>query len=338
MLATLAEDVKDIASRITIIIANNASTDDTAEVIENWKNALPADFEVKIVHNKENIGAVKNVVSLFYLATTPYFMFLGDDDRLVAGNFKKIMKILEGDNPPSAVIQSFWEGQVRSGLSGFISYPDAAKLFYEFGNAWAGIVDCKAAVQAIEKRGLRSEIEDIVWPQTVLGYLAMHDSLPRRIYAADFEIGTQLVPGLNLTNKQYWVRSLYGILKAGLLVDTATNSYTVRSAFLRASNIGFIGHIRAIFRSSLIADYNSPDNHLRQMLSRNYGIKGRFFAGLLKISHYPRLLYVIAGIAYRFKNGLTNNGFEKKVKALKEEYKFEVSQVSTTKKRLGNWF
>jgi glycosyltransferase involved in cell wall biosynthesis len=67
-----------------IIVSDNCSTDDTAEVLARYAAAWPAGL-LLAHHNSQNIGLEANAVQVLSLAQTPYVLFLGDDDFLDEG-------------------------------------------------------------------------------------------------------------------------------------------------------------------------------------------------------------------------------------------------------------
>jgi len=83
----------DIQNRIEICISDNASVDDTKEIIEKWKKNSP----VPIVYHKNevNIGGDLNFLQVVKLAKGSYCWFLGDDDVLRMGSIERILKEIE---------------------------------------------------------------------------------------------------------------------------------------------------------------------------------------------------------------------------------------------------
>jgi glycosyltransferase involved in cell wall biosynthesis len=61
---------------VEIVIADNASTDDTPAVIAEFAAHLP----IRSLRHAENIGAYRNVSAALTAGTAPYVMYLADDD------------------------------------------------------------------------------------------------------------------------------------------------------------------------------------------------------------------------------------------------------------------
>lgn len=337
MLARLSVDIAGAIDNIEIIISDNCSTDSTQQVIRDWAKDLPQAWSVRAIVQRQNIGLSRNLVSLFYLADAQYFMFLGDDDRLADGALRKICRILEA-NSVSAIIQGVWGGRLRSPTTGLMGCMHAAHLFYEYGNAWAAVVQREAAINAIDARGLREEVEKIVWPQTVMGFLAMHDLKEVPIYATDFEIGQPLGEPLNLTNKAYWIRSLAGLLSAATMVDRATRTWTTRRAFVNVRSAGFVGHLRSIFWQSLVEESATSCKALCRQLRTDYGIRGKLWSLVFGIADSKAALEFLARVAFVARHRGGRRNFRDYLRQARERWQLNVANAAASKKRYGDWF
>jgi len=337
MLECLTSEIMSFEKDLEIIISDNCSTDETPEVITNWANIQCTDLIVKRVRHSDNIGVSRNLVSLLYAAKSDYFLFLGDDDKVNGENFSKILKLL-AENRPSAVIQASWGGHIRGGKAGVIEFDDALALFYEYGNAWAGIVDRVAAIQEIESRSIRSEIESIVWPQTVFGFLAMNSLKERKIFATDFPIGQAMGEWQNITNKTYWVTSLYGLLKAASMIDAAIGGASTKKTFVALNTQGFMLHVRAIVWTGFITE-NSSSKSIRTILAKDYGVYGKLWAMIFYLAEkHPKFTANISALGYSMKTHHSPSYFHKKINFARIEYSEQVAQAKKNKKRFGDWF
>ncbi|MBS3955557.1 MAG: glycosyltransferase family 2 protein [Methylomicrobium sp.] len=97
----LAESIESVLSqlpdvqgrRIEIIISDNASTDDTSEIVERYVATHPG--ILSNIKNDLNIGYDRNVDNLFKAARGKYLWLLGDDDALVPGALKRFFSALQ---------------------------------------------------------------------------------------------------------------------------------------------------------------------------------------------------------------------------------------------------
>jgi glycosyltransferase involved in cell wall biosynthesis len=337
MLECLSEQIKSSEKDIEIIISDNCSSDETSDVILEWVKHQCVDLKVTSVRQSSNIGLSRNLIFLLYASTSRYFMFLGDDDQLNSKSSERILKLLK-EKKPSAIIQGAWVNKKRSKI-GSIGFDDSLYFFYEYGNAWASVIDRDAAVKAVESRSIRNEIEMIVWPQTVFGYLAIYDLfLLRNVEVIDFEIGRPLTKSLNITTKSYWIRSLSDILMAAELIQKETKSNLIRKYFLGVKSSGFIGHVKAIIWNSLVDNDRSTLNGVRKQLRDNFGYRGHMWALLLLIDDYPVLIRFFVYIAFKFMNGNSNINFNSKINEARLKRNTDLLTNRNSGKRFGDWF
>jgi glycosyltransferase involved in cell wall biosynthesis len=81
-------------SKIEICISDNQSTDDTAQIIEDWRGRLG----LKVMTQTENIGATRNAIAVTSSATGKWLMIIGDDDLLIPRNFSSLLAILQSSD------------------------------------------------------------------------------------------------------------------------------------------------------------------------------------------------------------------------------------------------
>jgi glycosyltransferase involved in cell wall biosynthesis len=76
---------------IEVIVSDNASTDNTGEIVRKY---IQQGSPVKYVRNGENIGMDGNIVQAYTLATAKYVLVFGDDDALLDGAIDTMLKVL----------------------------------------------------------------------------------------------------------------------------------------------------------------------------------------------------------------------------------------------------
>jgi len=94
-LAWLSEDLLGIEGDCNIIVNDNSSTDNTAQVISEWKKKFQ-DRQIDFITNKHdhNIGGMANIESCLRYATGTYVWTLGDDDMIKKGTAPYIVTLL----------------------------------------------------------------------------------------------------------------------------------------------------------------------------------------------------------------------------------------------------
>ena len=91
-LSQLCKNLKGSEQLIELLVSDNNSTDDTEGVVGDF---IAKGYRIIYKKNKENIGASKNFIQCFNMATAKYLWVMGDDDLLLNGYLNKIVEILK---------------------------------------------------------------------------------------------------------------------------------------------------------------------------------------------------------------------------------------------------
>lgn len=91
---------------VKIYVSDNASSDDTSEIISS--HLLKAEVEFDVICNKENIGAERNLIQCYRSAQTPYVWIFGDDDIIVPGGLRKVLHILQNTQVDIVYVNNHW--------------------------------------------------------------------------------------------------------------------------------------------------------------------------------------------------------------------------------------
>ena len=71
-----------LQDKVKITISDNASQDDTEEIVASFKKRP---IHVHYHRNESNIGLEGNMVEITKISSGPYLLYLGDDDYLAEG-------------------------------------------------------------------------------------------------------------------------------------------------------------------------------------------------------------------------------------------------------------
>ncbi len=334
----LKRAVSGLEDKIEILISNNNSSDNTSQLCRAWSRVFASKIKFRYFEQKSNLGVARNIIFLLEHSIGKYFTVIGDDDCLNEHTLLRTMELLQSDKNPSAIIQGKWGNRRGFKVSGFRGFLDAAQLFYEYGNAYAAIVDRQAAQEAISSDVLRSEIEEIVWAQTVFGFLAIYSLRDRPIFIADYSLGLPVGESQNITNKAYWVSSLHGLLRASYLIDREVGFGWTKNSFIRWGVPGFRSHILSIFRLGLISE-NVASTKAKKELRDHFGIRGFGWSLALDFSdNHPRLLHGLVVIGYSALRFQSPFAVKKKISDAREKYLTSIDAAKLDKKRSEGFF
>jgi glycosyltransferase involved in cell wall biosynthesis len=95
--------VESLPFTVEIVVYDNASSDDTADVVRSYQDRLPIRFYTQPV----NLGVVRNTSAAFRSAKGSYTLYLADDDRLIPEALVRHMALLMG-RPELVVLHAPW--------------------------------------------------------------------------------------------------------------------------------------------------------------------------------------------------------------------------------------
>lgn len=97
---TIESIVSQAGQDVEIVISDNASTDDTAAIVESYRKKFP---RLTYCCAENNMGADRNYLRVIELAKGKYCWFMGSDDVLEPGSITRLLKIIK-NNPGLAGI------------------------------------------------------------------------------------------------------------------------------------------------------------------------------------------------------------------------------------------
>lgn len=81
---------------VEICVSDNASADNTKDVVDRWKGKSPVNLVYK--RNRENVGADRNFINVVNMARGRFCWLLGSDDFIKAGGVDYVLKSIR-ENP-----------------------------------------------------------------------------------------------------------------------------------------------------------------------------------------------------------------------------------------------
>ena len=126
LLQQLVQDLDRLPFATEVVVADNASEDETQTVLEEFAPLLP----LRHMRHETNIGAVANVQHVTRMAEGDYALYLADDDRLVPSGVVAAIDLLE-EHPQAAALYAPWsmvDLHDRRDLGQFYQQPDTVVI------------------------------------------------------------------------------------------------------------------------------------------------------------------------------------------------------------------
>jgi len=86
-------DDPEVCECVEVVISDNASTDNTSDIVKNFQNRFS---NIKYYRNDVNIGFDRNVLNVVEKATGSYCWYMADDDMILDGVLEAVLGRLQG--------------------------------------------------------------------------------------------------------------------------------------------------------------------------------------------------------------------------------------------------
>jgi len=155
-----------ILNKVKFIVGNNASIDNTSEVLSDLQQKNPF-FE--LVENSENMGLVGNIINLLNLSYSEYVWFVSDDDDLKKGIINEILRIIANYTSLEFIFLNYLISNEK-GYNGDYGYLENSKeiALTMFDEAYGSLV---FMTSCIHKRNNLLEISDHLFFNKISGPL-----------------------------------------------------------------------------------------------------------------------------------------------------------------------
>lgn len=104
-LDSMIKQITEVNRNVEIFISDNASTDETAKILEEYAKKYKF---VRYSRNERNLGYDLNFISSIEKSSGEYAWLFGDDDILAEGALKEILSIIEEYGPDYISTNVYW--------------------------------------------------------------------------------------------------------------------------------------------------------------------------------------------------------------------------------------
>lgn len=142
LLDTLVVELAGLEGLVDLIIADNASVDQTQDVTSAFQATFPTAI---VLRHVQNLGAEENFCRCIDLMCTKYFWIIGDDDLPKAGVVRQVLALLGRESPDLVYLRSEWTKQIMGASQGIpvkqLGYKTLNKLnFARRVNVWTTFI------------------------------------------------------------------------------------------------------------------------------------------------------------------------------------------------------
>lgn len=127
-----------LVNKVEIIVSNNCSTDETAEILTNFHGLA----SITILTQSTNIGGEKNILTTIKASTADYIMLLGDDDYLESSYLLDCVNSIEKHQNLGCIIPNYQAYDPENDKLLYYREPNCQTQYYYAGfeacleNSW----------------------------------------------------------------------------------------------------------------------------------------------------------------------------------------------------------
>jgi len=172
-----------LLNKVEVIVSNNGSTDDTAQVLSSFDGSM----KLTAICQSTNIGAERNILAVLKASTADFVMLLGDDDYLEPSYIKDCVNAIEKYPQLGCLVANYCDYYPENDKLGALREPNCKTQYYIAGfnacveNAWrahqlSGLTFRKEGVfEEYMKRGLHNLYPQVFFvAYTALRYDVLH--------------------------------------------------------------------------------------------------------------------------------------------------------------------
>lgn len=141
LLRTLNAELRGLEHCTEVVICDNASTDNTAEVIHAFKASFS---NVRHILQESNVGMDGNFLSCVTSTEAEYCWMIGDDDMPRTGSVAKLVQLLTDTRPEVVYLSSHWREDISSDMLGLLGDLGCREVrrdhFLKMTNVWVTFI------------------------------------------------------------------------------------------------------------------------------------------------------------------------------------------------------
>lgn len=273
---------------LEILVSDNASSDNTAQVVEEFQSL---GFGIRYLLNHSNIGSDANIAQCFGAAKGSYVVVLGDDDLFCDGTLKWLMAVLETRQHGVVCMRAYgFDNNFREEHPGDFgsdkTYSDAGEFLAAIGPLVTLISAC------VINKDCLSDIDARVYCGTnlVQVHLVLLAALRKKtsLYSAHYRLACKRNNSGGYDYVQVFVERL------GAILDTYEVQGLTRESIIAFENRMLLGHLPFyLWRQRLTCSGDQSENRLR--LTARYKNSVTLAIIVTPIIVLPRFMAIVWG-------------------------------------------
>jgi glycosyltransferase involved in cell wall biosynthesis len=254
--------------RVELIVSDNASTDNTQAVVEDYRQQ---GLDIRYLHNETNLGAGFNVLQCFKQAAGKYVWVFGDDDLIAPGTLKRVLDALASQRYDLVCIRSYgFEGEYvqhrnfNTALDlEFTRAEDLALHLHVFFTFLSGMIVNKELISSVPHRPFDS-LQETNLSQLGPYYTALNH------HRRSLLIRDPLVAATGNSSVTYALYHSFGPLLTRITREWVENKY-IQRVIINGTIQTFFPHFLLLTRLSETSDVKeNPHQVLRPCFGNNF--------------------------------------------------------------------
>jgi len=255
-------------SRVEVFISDNASTDNTPDVVETYRQqGLP----IRYLRNETNLGPDFNIIQCHEQAAGQYVWVFGDDDLIAPGTMKRVLDALSSQLYDIICIRAYAREEDYVHHRNFTPAPDLdlvkaedlARHFHVFFTFISGIIVNKERISSLPHRPFDSLLN------TNLGQLGpCYAAL--NLHRRSLLIRDPLIAGTGNNNVGYELFRIFGTNLAKITREWIEMKLVQQAIINGAIQTFFPPYILLIRQSKFSSISENPHQVLRSCFGKNF--------------------------------------------------------------------
>ena len=288
LLDGLETELAGCVDRVDVIIADNASHDNTPQIMARFQERLPA---AVLIRRPENLGAEESYLRCAESVTSRFFWIIGDDDAPKPGTLRSVLDILDQENPDLVYLASEWVASIDNFRQGgpvekleyaLVGHEDFSRQVHVWMTFISGMIVNRNSMLSSttfdEVRQLHgTSLMQLGWILSILG--------KGRKFAV---VKTRCILATSGNSGGYAVMKVFGEDFPRIVEEAFAEEPTIARAIISRTIVSFLTGLTWKLRFSTIGNFDkeySKDGVTRRL--RGYPL---FWATLFPVMHLPKVL------------------------------------------------